>query len=87
MAATAAIIAARKQATGRDVAERLGRDPKQLSRVRAELLTSGTLTAEGETLSFTVPAMSDYVLRQPQAQRGPAATPTARRTATRQVGC
>lgn len=49
--------------TGGAVARRLGAAPAQLSSYRARLIEKGTLVAEGDTLSFTVPGMAAYVLR------------------------
>jgi hypothetical protein len=55
--------------TGRAVAERLGRTPKQLSTVRDDLIKAGTLTAEAQELRFTIPGMIDYVLGQEERDR------------------
>lgn len=48
--------------TGGAVARRLGVTPAQLSQHRARLIEKGTLVAEGDTLSFAVPGMAEYVL-------------------------
>jgi type II secretory pathway predicted ATPase ExeA/DNA-binding MarR family transcriptional regulator len=53
--------------TGGAVARRLGVTPAQLSQHRARLIEKGTLVAEGDTLSFTVPGMAGYVLRATDA--------------------
>jgi hypothetical protein len=61
LAAVAELITNNRPATGRAVADELGRTTKQLSKVRDELLTQGTLTTIGEQLRFTVPGMAAYV--------------------------
>jgi hypothetical protein len=53
--------------TGGAVARRVGVTPAQLSQHRARLIEKGTIVAEGDTLSFTVPGMAAYVLRSMDA--------------------
>ena len=62
--AIAELIDAGEAVTGGEVARHLNRTPRQLSRVRSELLTQGTLTRAGEKLRFTTPGMADYVLQR-----------------------
>jgi hypothetical protein len=50
--------------TARTVATELGRQPKQLSTVRDDLLKGGTVTVEDGELRFTIPGMSAYVLNR-----------------------
>ncbi len=61
LAALATLSDAARPTTARAVADALGRTPKQLSSVRDDLIKSGTLTAEGNELRFTIPGMSAYV--------------------------
>jgi hypothetical protein len=67
MTAVAALQEEGELPTGRAVADRLGRTTKQVSRIRDELLTQGTLTVEDSVLRFAVPGMSAYVLRASDA--------------------
>jgi hypothetical protein len=72
LAAVADLITSGEAATGRTVADRLGRTTRQLSRVRDQLLTQGTLTVVGDAIRFTVPGMAEYVVRHhrlPSQQR------------------
>ncbi len=62
LAAVAAVAGAGKPASGRTVADELGRTTKQLSSVRDDLLKQGTLTVENGELRFTIPGMCAYVL-------------------------
>ncbi len=62
LAAVATVAAAGKSASGRTVADELGRTTKQLSSVRDDLLKQGTLTVENGELRFTIPGMGAYVL-------------------------
>jgi hypothetical protein len=62
LAAVATVAAAGEKATGRMVADQLGRTTKQVSSVRDDLLKQGTLTVEDGQLRFTVPGMGAYVL-------------------------
>lgn len=50
--------------TGRAVADHLRRTSKQLSRVRDEFLTQGTLSADDGVLRFAVSGMAGYVHRR-----------------------
>lgn len=70
MTAVAALHSAGGLPTGWAVADRLGRTTKQLSRIRDELLTQGTLTVEDTALRFAVPGMAAYVLRATDASEG-----------------
>ena len=54
---------------GGAVARRLRMRPAQLSQYRARLIEKGTIVAEGDALSFVLPAMAAYVLRAPDAAR------------------
>jgi hypothetical protein len=63
LAAVADLITSGEAATGRTVADRLGRTTRQLSRVRDQLLMQGTLTVVGDAIRFTVPGMAEYVVR------------------------
>lgn len=51
-------------ATGRAVADELGRTTRQLSSVRSDLLKQGTITVDGDELRFTIPGMAEWVLDQ-----------------------
>ena len=51
-------------ATGAAVAGRLGKTTYQLTQHRNRLITKGTLVAQGEHLSFVVPGLGQYILRQ-----------------------
>ncbi len=62
LTAVAAVTATATPTTGREIADQLGRTPKQLSSVRDDLIKAGTLTVEGDELRFTIPGMSAYVL-------------------------
>lgn len=62
LAAMAKVAARGTPATARSVATELGREPKQLSTVRDDLLKGGTITVEDGELRFTIPGMSAYVL-------------------------
>jgi AAA ATPase domain len=62
LVAIATVAAHGQPATTRNVAAELGRQPKQLSTVRDDLLKQGTLTTDDGELRFTIPGMSAYVL-------------------------
>lgn len=62
MTAVAAVAAAGRPASGRIVADELGRTTKQVSSVRDDLLKQGTLAVENGELRFTIPGMGAYVL-------------------------
>jgi hypothetical protein len=73
LGAIAALGATGTQTTSRAVADRLGRTTKQLSTTRDDLLKQGTLTAQGDELRFTIPGMSEYVLRMARQRPATAA--------------
>jgi hypothetical protein len=62
LAAVATVAVAGRSASGRAVADELGRTTKQLSSVRDDLLKQGTLTFDEGELRFTIPGMGAYVL-------------------------
>jgi hypothetical protein len=64
LVALAETIAAGGDPTGAAVAERLGVTAKDLSMIRERLIDKGTLVAAGRALSFVVPGLAAYVLRQ-----------------------
>lgn len=49
---------------GGDVARRIGLVSTRASYVRDRLLKKGTIVADGPTLRFAVPGMTDYIIRQ-----------------------
>jgi hypothetical protein len=57
-------------ATGAAVAGRLGKTTYQLAQHRNRLITKGTLVAQGEHLSFVVPGLGNYILRQAHDRAG-----------------
>jgi len=69
LAAVARLVVDRTPATGRAVADHLGRTTRQLSSVRSDLLKQGTLTVDGDELRFTIPGMAEWVLEQPSPIR------------------
>jgi len=79
--ALAALQAEGQPMTGGAVARRLGMTPAQLSQHRARLIEKGTLVAESDTLSFTVPGMAAYVLRALDATQAQELTERGRRPA------
>jgi hypothetical protein len=64
LTAVAALRSEGHRATGRAVAERLGRSTQQLSKTRSELLRKGTLIAADRALKFPVPGLAEFILRQ-----------------------
>ena len=74
--AVAELLTAGRQATGRSVADRLGKTPRAVAVYRDRLLKKGTLVSDGTALSFAIPGMADYVRRQPPPQL-PAPRPTS----------
>jgi hypothetical protein len=77
LAAVAELITTGQSATGRAVADRLGKRTSDLSRVRDHLIKYGTLTVEQDTLRFTIPGMAEYVARQQARELRDASFPTA----------
>ncbi len=58
------LVASGRPVTGGDVARHLGQAARAMSRVRASLLEKGTIMADGDALSFTIPGMAAYVAAQ-----------------------
>ncbi len=69
LATVARLVVDQTPATGRAIADQLGRTTRQLSSVRSDLLKQGTLTIDGDELRFTIPGMAEWVLEQPSPQR------------------
>ena len=69
LATVARLVVDRTPATGRAIADQLGRTTRQLSSVRSDLLKQGTLTVDGDELRFTIPGMAEWVLDQPLTSR------------------
>ncbi|MDQ6613386.1 MAG: ATP-binding protein [Actinomycetota bacterium] len=64
LAALASILGSSPEVRGAQVAAELGVTTRQVGTVRDRLIKKGTLTSDGELLTFSVPGMADYVRRQ-----------------------
>ncbi|MGH9123185.1 MAG: ATP-binding protein [Acidimicrobiales bacterium] len=69
LAALASLLGSSPDVRGAQVAAALGVTTRQVGTVRDRLIKKGTLSTDGELLSFSVPGMADYVRRQVHRHR------------------
>jgi hypothetical protein len=78
LSAVAQLLTSGQPATSRAVADLQSRTTSDLSKIRDQLITYGTLTVESDVLRFTVPGMAEYVRDQDHGERA-LANPNAAR--------
>ena len=64
LGALARLVESRQSVRGAEVANELGVTTRQVAGVRDRLIKKGTITADGELLTFVVPGMANYIRTQ-----------------------